>query len=216
LPDVPRGCHISLDWLPGKEGIEMAQYYIEKNPKIKLVVVDTLKMVRMKEKNNKNVYDIDYDDVLPWRKFSQKNNISVVMIHHNRKPTSHIVDDPLEMISGSYGLSGGVDNVMVLSTNNKDKVSFLYVKGNDIEQQEYALSFSQKRWTYEGLADDFVSSEKEGQVLELFEDGEIITPKEVKDKLQISYDYAKKLVKRLLDKNLITKTSRGKYKRGGV
>jgi hypothetical protein len=43
--------------------------------------------------------------------------------------------DPFDAISGSTGLTGGVDGVLILKSRARKADAFLYVDGRDIEDQ---------------------------------------------------------------------------------
>ena len=90
-------------------------------------------------------------------------------------------------------------------------MNYLYVKGNDTEQQEIALKFENKIWTYEGTAEERKGSEKELELVNSFDKNEYIDTKNVAERLSINHNYAKQLIKKCYDKNLIHKEGRGKY-----
>ena len=70
------------------------------------------------------------------QKFAQEAAIAVLVIHHTRKAES---DDLLDLVSGSFGLSGGADNVLVLG--RKSNGTILNARGRDIEENEFVIAF---------------------------------------------------------------------------
>jgi len=81
--------------------------------------------------------------------------VAILVVHHLRKMSA---DDPLDEISGSTGLTGGVDGILVLKCDRGAADAYLHVTGRDIEEdQEYALHWDQEvaGWSLVGDADEF-------------------------------------------------------------
>lgn len=108
---------------------------------LRLVVIDTLQMVRS---DSDSSYGSDYAELLPLKSLAETLGISIVLVHHLRKATDN---DPFNMISGSTGLNGCVDGMLVLK---KDKrcggQAVLYATGRDIEDCELTLNREGARW----------------------------------------------------------------------
>ena len=60
-----------------------------------------------------------------------EHQAAILLIHHTRKMGS---DDPIDLISGTLGLAGGVDGFMVLQRMPFGDAATLYVAGRDIEE----------------------------------------------------------------------------------
>ena len=97
---------------------------------LQLVVIDTLQMVRSETDSS---YGSDYAELIPLKSLAEQLDISIVLVHHLRKAADN---DPFNMISGSTGLNGCVDGMLVLK---KDKrcggQAVLYATGRDIEDR---------------------------------------------------------------------------------
>lgn len=108
---------------------------------LRLVVIDTLQMVRS---DTDSSYGSDYAELIPLKALAEKLSISIVLVHHLRKAADN---DPFNMISGSTGLNGCVDGMLVLK---KDKMcggqAVLYATGRDIEDSELSLARQGARW----------------------------------------------------------------------
>lgn len=63
-------------------------------------------------------------------------------------------DDPFDMVSGTNGLTGAADTILVLRRQAGNVT--LYARGRDIEEQETACRFDKVtcRWTLLGDAQD--------------------------------------------------------------
>jgi hypothetical protein len=72
----------------------------------RLIVIDTLAMVKTPRTKNDNAYDADYNAVLALRAFASEHHVAVVLVHHLRKADS---DDAFDTVSGTLGLTGAPD-----------------------------------------------------------------------------------------------------------
>ncbi len=110
---------------------------------LRLVVIDTLQMVRS---DSDSSYGSDYAELIPLKSLAEQLDISIVLVHHLRKAMD---SDPFNMISGSTGLNGCVDGMLVLK---KDKrcggLAVLYATGRDIEDCELSLTNSRVCFKY--------------------------------------------------------------------
>ena len=94
-----------------KHGLEQQiEQFLTDHPDTKLVVIDTLQRVRSAGSDS-NLYANDYQDIGLLKKLADKRHIAILLIHHLRKLHD---DDPMNMISGSTGLSGAADSTFVL------------------------------------------------------------------------------------------------------
>lgn len=112
--------------------IQELEEHAAARPQLRLIIIDTLKTVRPPAKQHDKVYDSDYDVGRPFLELASRLGVSVVLVHHTNKSKS---DDDLEIISGSTGLAGGMDNILVLKRGRGEAEATLYVTGRDIEQE---------------------------------------------------------------------------------
>ena len=70
---------------------------------------------------------------------ADKHHIAILLIHHLRKMND---DDPMNMISGTTGISGATDSNFVLKERRRGSgEATLYCTGRDIEYRELPLVF---------------------------------------------------------------------------
>ena len=80
-----------------------------------------------------------------------EHGVAIVLVHHLREMES---SDPLEMIHGSAGLTGGVDGALVLKRQRGEADAYLHVDGRDIERPaELAMKFDTEAATWEIVGD---------------------------------------------------------------
>jgi hypothetical protein len=73
----------------------------------------TLEKIRPPRSRNGSVYADDYEATRLLKALSDKYRVCILIVAHNRKGASES-GDPLELISGSMGLSGGCDGALIM------------------------------------------------------------------------------------------------------
>lgn len=122
--------------------------YLNQNPDTRLIIIDTLQKVRGVRKSN-DVYGGDYRDLSMLKAVADRWNIAILVIHHTRKDTES--EDPFVTISGSNGLAGTVDTMMVLTKGRKGDPCTLHIRGRDVEDRELSLQFREEDCRWENL-----------------------------------------------------------------
>lgn len=115
------------------------------------MVIDTLQRIRSTG-NEANPYANDYRDIGVLKALADRHRIAVLLVHHLRKMND---DDPINMISGTTGLSGATDSNFVLrKSKRREKTATLYCTGRDISYRELSLEFSSETHVWNLLSDD--------------------------------------------------------------
>jgi hypothetical protein len=129
----PPGLHFSYDVPTMDDGLlDAISSFAAGHPDLRLVIVDTIKPIRPKEKKNDRLYDADYAVGRPFLRLAAETRLSFLLVHHTNKSRS---EDELDTVSGSTGLAGGVDNILVLKRGRASAEAVLYVTGRDIERE---------------------------------------------------------------------------------
>lgn len=118
-----------------------------------LVIVDTLGKVKPPKASQEDSYQADYriGGALKAR-IDDIRGGCLLLVHHTRKlETSDFVDS----VSGTQGLAGSADFVLMLTRKRHSNDAMLAVTGRDVIESEYALTTSDGLWTLDGadLAD---------------------------------------------------------------
>ena len=138
----------------------------------RLIIVDVFLKVRPPRKKGEEPYSADYDAVTPLQRYASEHRLAIVLVTHTRKMEA---EDPLESISGTNGVTGAADAVLVL--NRDAKGTTLYGRGRDIEEIETAMRFDGGRWSILGDADDVRKSDERRKIVAaLKEAGDEQTP----------------------------------------
>ena len=117
--------------------------FLKLEPETKLIVIDTLQRIRSIEMSS-NAYANDYKDICELKQLADKYSVAIILVHHLRK---HSDKDPFNMVSGTTGITGGVDTTYVLEKDKRsDNTAKLYVNGRDVEYLELLLQFENCVW----------------------------------------------------------------------
>lgn len=176
-----------------------------------LVIVDVLKQVRSSARNNEQLYDADYRALAGLGAFARNRGIAVLVVHHVRKMEA---EDPLESLSGTNGLTGAADSVMVLKRDIGTGNCILYVRGRDIEESEKAVRFVPTNGTWEllGNADEVGRTNERQAILDVLRDSaKPLTARDISDILGKNYDAIRKTLARMSHAGEIGKEGRGLY-----
>ena len=149
--DAPPTLHFAIMADTLKHGLEQQiEQFLTEHPTTKLVVIDTLQRVRGTGSDS-NLYANDYQDIGLLKKLADKRHIAILLIHHLRKLHD---DDPMNMISGSTGLSGAADSTFVLQKNSRlANVASLHCTGRDISDRTLKLEFGEEDHVWKLLED---------------------------------------------------------------
>ena len=176
---APTSLHLATEWPQAEDGARKLGAWLAKHPECQLVVVDTLARYRGKPDGKKGLYQQEYDDVRPLLELAGKHGVAVVLVHHTRKQES---DDALHLVSGTQGLTGGVDGVWVLKRTRGTGKAQLFITGRDIEnEQTFALEWHKKakRWTVAGTGREALLSLESKKVLDVVRQHGPITGRDV-------------------------------------
>ena len=150
--DAPASVHFSTnsDTL-GKGLEEQIEQFLKEHPQTRLIVIDTLQRIRTAG-NDANPYASDYRDIGVLKALADKHRIAILLVHHLRKMND---DDPMNMISGTTGLSGATDSNFVLrKSKRRENTATLYCTGRDIPYRELALEFDGEDHVWKLLSDN--------------------------------------------------------------
>jgi hypothetical protein len=219
LGDWPEHLEFATEWPRADQGgLAEIEAWIKARPNACLVIIDTLAHFRpLATGKTQSGYQDDYAALAPLQKLAGKYGVAIVVVHHDRKMEA---EDVFDTISGTLGLSGAVDTMLVMKRQAGNVT--LHVRGRDIEEAEKALQFSKEtcRWTILGEAFDVHQSGERKIIQAIFRSAaEPIGPTEILDTgIRMSLwdkaptiDAVKKLLTRMVNDGLLTKGARGKY-----
>ena len=210
---APDGLEVAWSWPRlDQGGVGALRKHLEDHPDTRLIVIDTLKKIRPRESGSRGVYDLDYEALEPLLPLAAEFGVAILVVHHQRKMEA---GDPLDTISGSTGLTGGVDGALVLKRDRGKQDATLHIDGRDIEEpSEMALRWDADiaSWALMGDAEEFRMSEERRDIVNLLRRiGEALGPKDIAQMLNRNYGAVRVMLSEMVKDGLITSPSRGKY-----
>lgn len=204
LGAAPEALELVTEWPRADEGgLSALDAWLTEHPETRLVVVDTWGKFRAPRQPGQDVYESDYTRAGELKTLADRHSVTILIIHHTRK--SEAVDF-IAAVSGSFGLTGSADSVLVLSRTRGQADAVLRLSGRDLDEQELALGFSEGVWSYLGSAQDYAISEARRQALDALRDSGGMAPKPLAELLGKHRDNVKQLLRRMELDGLVTST----------
>jgi len=148
---APGGAHVHYRWPRVEEGgLDALRRWLDQHPDTRLIIIDTLALMRPRPRGNANTYYEDYDAVRQLKAIADEHEVGIVAVHHLRKAAS---DDPLEQVSGTTGNTGAADTILVLKRARGQDEGTLFVSGRDVVERELAVRFDPAHCTWSDLGD---------------------------------------------------------------
>jgi hypothetical protein len=145
-------------------GLDDLREWCRSGPNPTVIAVDTLKRVRPPKRMGQTDYDADYEACQGLLDLAAEfPGLAILVATHDRKMDA---EDPFDTVSGTLGLTGGVDAIAVMK--RKAGAVTLYIEGRDLEDQvEKAISFDKEtcRWSILGNAAEVQRSGERHRVL---------------------------------------------------
>jgi hypothetical protein len=198
-------------------GLDYVKKWIEGAKAPRLVILDTLAMVRTPAKKDVTAYDADYAAVVGLRDLARAHGVAVVLVHHLRKAES---DDTFDTVSGTLGLTGAPDTIIVIRRDSKGTT--LHARGRDLIDIEKAVSFNPETcaWSILGEASEVRRSDERGAIVAaLTEAGtESLGANQIASATGMRAANVRKLLSKMRTDGIVKKASFGKYtlNAGGV
>jgi AAA domain len=161
----PRRLTIARAWKHlDKGGVEDLREWCKSVSKPTLIMIDTLKKVRAPKRPGQTDYAADYEACEGLIKLAHEfPGLGIIVSSHDRKLDA---DDVFDTVSGTLGLTGGVDAIAILKRNAQGVT--LHVQGRDLlDTVEKAVRFDREtcRWTILGEAAEVTRSETRQAIL---------------------------------------------------
>jgi hypothetical protein len=192
-------------------GLAVIRDWIKSKPHPRLVVIDTLAMVRAPKKRDESNYSDDYAAALELRALANETGVAIVLVHHLRKADS---DDAFDTVSGTLGLTGAPDSVLVLKRDTSGTI-ILHGRGRDLVEIEKAMAFDRDAcsWRIVGEADDVRRSAERAAVLSAIDEaGEPIGPNDIAGAIGAKAGNVRFLLTKLVKEGAVEKAAYGKYR----
>ncbi|WP_072687795.1 AAA family ATPase [Rhodococcus marinonascens] len=218
---IPKDIHLIVRARPLEVVAMISEFLDLHSAKAPLIILDTLGKVKPPKRAGEDSYTADYAIGTKLKDLVDAvSGSSLLVVHHTRKAES---SDFVDAVSGTQGIAGSADFILVLARKRKSDDAVLAVTGRDVPENEYALTTSDGRWSLDGmdLTDAAATVEHRQQktalgdrsieILRFVESRSQTTPGEVAEHLGIDSKTAGTLLGRLYDAGNIEKSGRGIY-----
>ncbi len=187
------------------------QAWIDSVSRPRLVIIDVFAKVRGINSGRETQYEADYKFAAMLQRLAIDTGLAIVLVHHTRKQEA---DDPFDAVSGTRGLTGAADSVLVLTRDVASQRTVLYGRGRDLEEVETALEFDRDtgRWSILGEAGEIAKTHERRAITELLGRAvEPMSPSEIADALGKTRSNVSHLLARLMQETLVQKHAKGRY-----
>lgn len=170
-----------------------------------LVAIDTLGKVRPRSDGRRNAYEVDVAALGRLQGLFRDRRTALVIVHHARKEAS---DDFLTSVSGTYGITGSADTIVVLRRKRNEEYGTLAVTGRDVPDAEIPVQFDSLTW-HEAPGALPVASAQQAATLRVLETTGPVFAKAIADQLGLERTSVQHILSRLAAEGVITRTATG-------
>lgn len=192
-------------------GAERIRRWLTAHPGARLVVVDVFARVRGRSDQRASLYDQDYGAAARLKALADEFGVPFVVVHHVRKAAA---EDFLDALSGTSGLAGAADAVLVLTRSRGASQATLKLTGRDVEEAEFPLAFDASigTWTLlEGPASDYELQDTRRRIVQYLRDEGPSTPTRIAEALELNPNTVKVTVRRMVEAGQVDTDGAGHY-----
>lgn len=194
------------------DGLESVEAWLVAHPGARLVVVDVLQRVRPPMLRGESTYTADYRALEPFADLAREHNVCILVVHHTRKATG---EDFVDEVSGTFGLSGAADAILVARRSRNTGAAIVKVTGRDVEERELALDFDAATGTWlllDGPAVMHDVGDTRRALLEALAGSEPMTPAELAKATGLDHDLVRQTVRRMDADGQLATAGKGRYR----
>jgi hypothetical protein len=137
--------------------------------------------------------------------------VPILLIHHVRKQGA---EDFQSLVSGTNGLTGAMDAILVLERGRGQADGVLHVTGRDVEEADYAMSFDavSGAWTkLDGAASDYELGDTRADIVRLLREHGGMKPARIAEALQLNANTVRKSCTRMATDGQLKAVPGGTY-----
>lgn len=211
--NLPEQFILSTDWpRMGKGGLAKLDAYLTKFPETRLVIIDTLAKFRARaDKMVRSQYDEDYATGEAIKTLADLHDCCILVIAHLRKMDA---EDAFDTISGTLGLTGAADTILVIKRSRGQGDATLAVTGRDLDEQELGLKFDPilAQWAIIGSAEEARMSKQQTAIDRvLAESGEAMKARDIAKLTGQSEPACRKMLSEMVELGRARRVGEGLY-----
>ena len=220
IDEPPDGLHFGCAWGRLSEGgAADLERWLDAHPSVTVLILDTLAKVRDRGHGGKGfLYSLDYDVGAAIKSIADKRGISILILHHTNKLVDH-GGDLLESVSGSTGVTGSVDHILILKRDRLQADGLLTLISRDYEDRAWAMRFESGLWTLVGTPEQAADeadwrgdgeSKARQEIISLLRQAPM-EPREIADRLGKNRTTTRRLLMKLSESGKVVRRMDGKY-----
>ncbi|WP_075333907.1 AAA family ATPase [Pseudonocardia sp. Ae717_Ps2] len=209
---APAGLTLSIACEPMPAGgTEQISQWLDAHPDARMVVIDVFVKVRGTPAPGVAAYDADYTAMTRIKRVADHYGVAVVLVHHVRKAAA---EDFLATVSGTNGLAGAADAVLVLERARARADGVLHVTGRDVDETDYPLAFdpSAGAWSLlDGNAADYQMRDTRSLIIRYLRDYPGTKPKDIAAALNLDAGTVRQNCRRMETDGQLRRNPAGQY-----
>lgn len=203
--DAPGNLTIATSWpRQGDGGLEMIEWWIRRSERPTLCIIDVWGKFRPAGNPKANQYAQDYEHMSPLKDLMDKYGCCGMALMHLRKGAS---EDVVEDVSGTLGIVGAADGMMILQRARNDNEAKVFITGRDVADTELALQFDPENlvWKNLGPADQHVTGKLQHSILSYLKglNGSSAFVADIAAAVESETDNVRRVLHRLFAKRLV-------------
>lgn len=210
---VPDDLHLVTSLPRGAHAVELLSEWLDTHPDARLVIIDVLRKV-VPRSDGRNMYETDYESMGALKALADQHGVAVIAVHHTRKSIDE--SDVFNEVSGSTGLTGAADAILVAKRSRNTAEAVLHVTGRDIAEHDYGLRFQPDICSWEILDQPAAITsmgDTRRKILAWVTPGDRHgdTPSQISAGTGIALTTVKQTVRRMTEDNQLESDGRGGY-----
>lgn len=207
--EYPENLHIYTDFPRiGDEFATELTRILDRDPATGLIIIDTLQKVRPVtggKRGNANLYQQEYEDYEKIQKWSISSGVPVICVHHTRKGDPSKSGNPFDEVSGSTGIQGVADTLIVCDRAKGSNDGVMYVTGREVCEDDYPMLFDKGTMTWEVKAPETDLDLGPFVLSTWFKDHDFITVKDAANLWSINQHTARRKLDTLVEEGKMCK-----------
>lgn len=202
---------VVTDWPRHDEGgIRAIDLWRERARNPGLVIIDTWARFSPAYKPTGSTYSQDSDAMAAVQRYVNRHGFTALVVHHTRKTgINKEPDDHVQEVSGTLGLTGVADGILVLVRAKEDCQATLHITGRDVSDQEYILEFCKETlvWTNLGTKKEHIGGRVQTKIVAYLKrlDGGAAFVKDIANMINENENSVRQALNRLYQDHIIRK-----------
>jgi hypothetical protein len=208
----PACLHISHRMMRlGEGGEEQLERWLDAHPDARLIIIDTWRCIKPGADGRKSAYDEDAAGMQRLHGIAKEwPGLCILVVHHTRKLDA---DDPMDTISGTTGLTGVPDTLLVLARHGDG--ARLVAVSREMEDYDKALKRNRqtKGWAIIGDAKQLAATAERQEIFEALAGApaEGMSASDVADVVGKRLDTVRRTLSRMAHAGEIIRSGRGRF-----